>query len=310
MKLLFQLFRSSFFVSVLFFVACEQKMSEEEVKAYKEAHEQWQEQRMEKLKAPNGYVNLAGLYMLKKGLATFGSDTSNTIVFPSNAPAFLGKVRVTNTNSVLYEAPGDPIVMMKEPGKDSIWEAPAMQLVYDDSMHVNLQMQYESLAWYVIRRGNELAVRLRDYKNPKLDSLKSIDSYPVDVNWVLRAQFVPYDPPKILKIQNILGITYDQPSVGKLVFEKDGIEYALDVTEEGDEFFVTYADETTGEATYGGGRYMYTAKPDLNSEVVMDFNKGYNPPCVYTSFATCPLPPPQNKLNVAILAGEKFTSHY
>ncbi|WP_151997729.1 MULTISPECIES: DUF1684 domain-containing protein [unclassified Imperialibacter] len=290
--------------------SCDHKMSEEEVAAYKVAHQKWQQERIEKLKAPNGYVNLAGLYILNKGLSTFGSDSSNKIVFPEKAPAFLGKLRVTNTKSVLYEAPSEPVVMMKETGKDSIWEAPALQLVYDDSMHMSLQMSHEALTWFVIKRGDELAVRLRDFENPKLDSLQSIDSYPVDVNWVVTAEFEPYDPPKVLKIQNILGITYDQPSPGRLVFEKDGEEYALDVTEEGDEFFVTYADETTGEETYGGGRYMYTTKPNSSGEVVMDFNKGYNPPCVYTPFATCPLPPPQNKLKVAILAGEKFARHY
>ncbi|MEQ8812809.1 MAG: hypothetical protein RIE59_27300, partial [Imperialibacter sp.] len=106
-------------------------MSEEEVAAYKVAHQKWQQERIEKLKAPNGYVNLAGLYMLNKGLSTFGSDLSNKIVFPEKAPAFLGKLRVTNTKSVLYEAPSEPVVMMKEAGKDSTWEAPAMQLVYD-----------------------------------------------------------------------------------------------------------------------------------------------------------------------------------
>lgn len=295
---------------VVLLSSCDREMTEAEVATYKSEHQEWQRERLEKLKAPNGYVNLAGLYMIQRGAATFGSDSSNKIVFPGNAPAFLGKLMVTNTNSVLYEAPAEPIIQMRGWGKDSTWQAPSLQLVYDDSMHVSLQMQYDALAWYIIKRGDELAVRLRDYKSQKLDSLQTIDSYPVEISWVLKAEFEPYDPPKILTIQNILGITYDQPSPGRLVFEKEGTEYALDVTEEGDEFFVTFADETTGETTYGGGRYMYTSKPNNDGEVIMDFNKGYNPPCVYTPYATCPLPPPQNILKVAILAGEKFHSKY
>lgn len=312
MSRLFKLTRQFVFLILVvsFLWACERKMTEEEIAAYNAAHKEWQQNRLKKLKAPDGYVNLAGLYLLKRGLTTYGSDSSNGIVFPPNAPAFLGKLRLTNTNSVLYEASPETIVQMRKFGKDSVWEATPLQLVYDDSMKLSLQMEYESLAWYVIKRGEEVALRLRDFQHPALDSLHTIESYPVDVSWAVRAEFVPYDPPKVLKIQNILGITYDQESPGRLVFEKDGNNYALDVTQEGNEFFVTYADETTGETTYGGGRYMYTSLPDNSGYVTMDFNKGYNPPCVYTKYATCPLPPPQNHLKVAIEAGEKFSSHY
>lgn len=290
--------------------SCEKKMTEEEVAAYLKEHREWQQNRIAKLKAPDGYVNLAGLYMIKKGRIPFGSDSANLVRFPDKAPAFLGTLIVTGTQSVLYEAASGVSVTMKALKGDSTWWAEPLQLVYDDSLKVAVQMSHESLAWYIIKRGDELAVRLRDFENPRLDSLRSIDSYPADPEWVVKAKFEPYSPPKILTIQNILGITYEQPSPGRLVFEKGGNEYALDVTEEGDEFFVTYADETTGETTYGGGRYMYTTKPDENGEVVLDFNKGYNPPCVYTEFATCPLPPPQNKLSVFILAGEKYSNRY
>ncbi len=296
--------------ALIFAFSCTKEITEEEKKAYLKEHAEWQQKRIENLKAPDGYVNLAGLYWLKSGMNTLGSDPSNQVVFPQKAPGFLGKLLVTNTQSVLYEAPTDAEVLMKNPDSDSTWQAADLSLVFDDSMKVAHQMTYQSLTWYVIKRGAEIGVRLRDFEHPALDSLQSIDYFPTDLNWRLVADFEPYDPPKILKIQNIVGITYEQPSPGRLVFRKEGVEYTLDVTEEGDKFFVTYADETTGETTYGGGRYMYTLKPDSDGKVVMDFNKGYNPPCVYTEFATCPLPPPQNKLKVAILAGEKFSGHY
>lgn len=298
-------------LSVLTFAfSCTREITEEEKQAYLKEHAEWQQKRIADLKAPDGYVNLAGLYWLKSGMNTLGSETSSQVVFPQKAPAFLGKLLVTNTQSVLYQAPANAEVLMKNPDSDSTWLAADLSLVFDDSMKVANQMAYQSLAWYVIKRGDEIGLRLRDFEHPALDSLQSIDYFPTDLNWRLIADFEPYDPPKILKIQNIVGITYEQPSPGRLVFQKDGVGYALDVTEEGDKFFVTFADETTGESTYGGGRYMYTTKPDKQGKVVMDFNKGYNPPCVYTEFATCPLPPPQNKLKVAILAGEKFSGHY
>ncbi len=295
--------------AVLFFAACEQKMSEEEVKQFALAHAEWQADRIKKLKSPDGFLNLAGLYPLQRGVNTFGSDSTNSIVFPAKAPARIGKLMATTTNSVLFEPAAGTEVLLRPVAKDSSWAAGEMQLVYDDSLHIQTQMQTGDLAWFIIRRGNELWVRLRDYKHPALDSLQSIEAYPVDINWLLTAEFEPYDPPKILKIQNIMGNFYEQPSPGRLVFEKDGQEFSLDVTEDGDEFFVTFADATTGDDTYGGGRYVYTSKPDSNGKVVLDFNKAYNPPCVYTAYATCPLPPPQNKMPVAVLAGEKFSSH-
>lgn len=288
-------------------LACKQEMNEEELAEYKKQHATWRENRIEKLKAPGGYLNLAGLYWLKKGVNTLGSGGTNSIAFPADAPPFVGTLQVTNTLSVLFEPAPDLEVSLRSLGKDSSWQASEIQLVYDDSLRLFTQMQHEDLAWNIIKRGEQLGVRLRNYRHPRLDSLQTIEYYPVDISWRTIAEFEPYDPPKVLTIQNILGTTYDQPSPGRLVFEKDGREFALDVTEEGDEFFVTFADETTGEETYGGGRYLYTSKPDKDGKVVLDFNKAYNPPCVYTEYATCPLPPPQNKMSIAVVAGEKFS---
>lgn len=285
--------------------SCEQKMSEQEVQAYLKAYAEWQQNRISGLKAPEGYLNLAGLYWLEKGVNTFGSDSSNRLIFPAKAPAHLGLLRVTNTASVLYEP--QPGMAAALSSNDSSWTASEMQVVYDDSLKIATKMALGSLSWHVIKRGDRLGLRLRDLEHPALDSLRSIDYYPVDISWRLEATFEPYDPPKILQIQNVIGITYDQPSPGKLVFERDGSFFSLDVTEEGDRFFVTFADETSGEDTYGGGRYLYTSRPGPDGKVVLDFNKAYNPPCVYTAFATCPLPPPQNRLKLAVLAGEKLS---
>ena len=285
-------------------LACKQEMNEEEVTEYKQQHAAWQENRIEKLKAHDGYLNLAGLYWLKKGVNTLGSGGTNSIIFPPHAPPSVGTLRVTNTLSVLFEPAPDVVVDLRSLGKDSSWQASEIQLVYDDSLRLFTQMRHNELAWNIIKRGVELGVRLRNYRHPKLDSLQSIEYFPVDISWRTIAEFEPYLPPKILTIENILGTTYETASPGRLVFEKAGREFALDVTEEGDEFFVTFSDETTGEETYGGGRYLYTTKPDKNGKVVLDFNKAYNPPCVYTAYATCPLPPPQNKLSIAVVAGE------
>ncbi len=163
------------------------------------------------------------------------------------------------------------------------------------------------LSWNVIKRGDRYAIRLRDSAHPNRTNFKGIERYPVDPAWRVRAKFSAYEPAKKLKIVNVLGMVEEQPSPGALVFSLSGKEYRLDVLDEGAKipWFVIIADETSGEETYGGGRFLYVARADSSGETVIDFNKAYNPPCSFTPYATCPLPPEQNRLPLAVRAGEK-----
>jgi uncharacterized protein len=162
-----------------------------------------------------------------------------------------------------------------------------------------------SLEWYIIRRDTRLGIRLRDLNSPAIKEFKGVDRYPVDPAYRIEATFEPADSAHTIDITNVLGQTTPQSSPGTLVFTLHGREHRLDALEEDDKLFIIFGDETSGKDTYGGGRFVYTGKPNAENKVYIDFNKTHNPPCVFTPYATCPLPPAQNILKVAVEAGEK-----
>ncbi len=161
--------------------------------------------------------------------------------------------------------------------------------------------------WFVMKRREQYAVRLMDASRELLRTFEGIDHYPVDLRWRMPARWDPYEPARMMRVPNVMGTVGEQASAGALVFEVDGEQERRDVQgEPGDErFFVIFADATNGHGTYEGGRYVWVDAPDAKGWVVLDFNKSYNPPCVFSEFATCPLPPAQNRLAVAVEAGEK-----
>jgi uncharacterized protein (DUF1684 family) len=168
------------------------------------------------------------------------------------------------------------------------------------------------ISFFVIKRGERLGVRVKDSANPTLRDFHGIDSYTIDPRWRFEARWEPYRPPKTISVPNILGSIDEEKSPGAVVFEVGGRPYRLDAVQEAgsDDLFLIFGDQTNGEETYGGGRFLYASPPDKEGRVVVDFNKAYNPPCVFTPYATCPLPPRQNRLALRVEAGEKkYGSH-
>ena len=164
-----------------------------------------------------------------------------------------------------------------------------------------------SLRFFLIERAGLLGVRVRDLDNPHRTTFQGLSYFPVSTGWVFDARFEPYQPAHHIKIINILGMEQDYQSPGAVIFQKDGREWRLDAVLEapGDqELFIMFADGTSGHETYGGGRFLYVPLPGA-SGTRLDFNKAYNPPCALNDFATCPLPPPQNHLQLRVEAGEK-----
>ncbi|MCX8009993.1 MAG: DUF1684 domain-containing protein, partial [Ignavibacteria bacterium] len=147
--------------------------------------------------------------------------------------------------------------------------------------------------------------RLRDLEAPLVKNFKGIETYPIDKNWKIESQFIPYTSPKPIQIPTVIGTIEEDTARGYLAFQIDGEEFRLDPTSEGEKLFVIFADETNGKETYGAGRFLYVDKPDSTGKTYIDFNKSYNPPCAFTKYATCPLPPKQNRLKIKITAGEK-----
>jgi uncharacterized protein (DUF1684 family) len=166
-------------------------------------------------------------------------------------------------------------------------------------------MSHGNLRWSIIKRDDKLGVRLRNLKSPLAERFSGTERFAVDPSWKIVATLQTENQPKSLFITNIIGQTNQQKLAGKLVFTIKNEQYALDALEEGDELFIIFGDATSGETTYPSGRFLYAKKPDANGKTIIDFNKAYNPPCAFTDYATCPLPPKQNILPVAVTAGEK-----
>lgn len=260
----------------------------------------WHQQQMESLKSENGWLNLVGLYWLEEGENTFGSG--NEVDFKiegSKFPEVIG-VFILESGKVYFEPKVAGIQI------NSI-ELDSKTLVFDPENSITENLQFGSLKWVIIKRSDAYGVRLRDLEASEVTNFTGVDQFPVDLKWRIVADFVPYTPTKEIPITNVIGQTTPNPSPGYLEFQVNGESFKIDAiaSEDDEELFLIFADETSGGETYGGGRYMYVSRPDKSGKVILDFNKAYNPPCVYTPHATCPLPPRQNMLPVAIEAGHK-----
>ena len=259
----------------------------------------WRANRIARLQTDDGWLTLVGLYWLRPGRNSIGSAETALVKLPEKAPSSVGEL-VMEGGKVRLELPPDSSVTVEGKPVQSIEMKP-------DTSGEPTIAELGSIRFFVIKRAGEYGVRVRDRESPARTGFDGIDTYPIDRKWRIEARMIPYSPPKTIDIVNIVGQTTPSPSPGALVFEIDGREYSLDpIAEEGDEeLFVMFKDDTSGGETYGGGRYLYVDRPGADGKVIVDFNKSYNPPCVFTPFATCPLPPPQNDLPFALTAGEK-----
>ena len=199
--------------------------------------------------------------------------------------------------------------MASDAGKLNVDAQPitALDLKDDNDDNGPTILKLGSLIINVVKRGDRIGIRVKDSESQTRREFKGLEYYPIDPKWRLEARFEPYQPAKKIPITNVLGMTEDETSPGAFAFEVDGKTYRIDpILEKGEtDLFVMIADETTGKETYGAGRYLYVTPPDATGKVVIDFNKTYSPPCAFTNFATCPLPPRQNHLPFRIDAGEK-----
>ena len=261
---------------------------------------EWHQKRVERLTSKTGWMSLAGLFWLKEGENTFGADSSNNIIFPPDkAPNFMGTFVLENGTVRAKILPDVEVLLDSISVKDVAMKS--------DAEGEPTILSYGKLSWYIIKRSNDFAVRLRDSANPNIASFHGIKRYPVDSSWKIEATFESYNPQRSISVSTILGTVEEEPSPGALVFKIKNSVYRLDVIGNPDDesFFVIFGDETNKDETYEAGRYIYVDNPSDNEKTIIDFNKCYNPPCAFTVFATCPFPPEQNYLPVKITAGEK-----
>jgi len=260
--------------------------------------DQWHQKRIERLKDENGWLTIVGLYWLKEGDNIFGSDKNNDIVFPENAPQYIGKVSLKDSVITLYVNKEVNVTNEGNPIKE-------IKLEHDLIGNPTI-LDLGSLRWYIIKRGDRYGIRLRDINVPLRNKFDGIERFPANEDWKITASFEAYDPPKVISLPTQMGTVVEEPSPGAVVFEKDGQTYRIDAVDTGKRLWLIFADETSGKETYGAGRYLYIDKPDSTGKTVVDFNLAYNPPCVFTKYATCSFPPKQNLLKLKITAGEKM----
>ena len=269
--------------------------------AYKNEIRKWQSDRLATLTKYDGWLTLIGLDWLREGENRFGSNPANAIRLPKDrAPLVAGTLWLENGHVRMTAYPGVEITAAGVP-------VTSLDLRDDTEGGGPTVLKFGTLLLNVIKRGDRVGVRVKDSDSRTRREFKGLDYYPIDPKWRIEARFEPYQPPKIIPITNVLSMTDNETSPGALVFEVDGKTYRVDpILEKGEtDLFVIISDGTTGKETYGAGRYLYVSPPDQTGKVVIDFNKAYSPPCAFTNYATCPLPPSQNRLPFRIEAGEK-----
>ena len=293
-----------FLIASLVFSACS-KSSKPTAAFDQAAHEteiqKWQSERLASLTKDDGWLTLVGLFWLNEGENKFGSEAKNAVVLPKDkAPGIAGSLWLEKGHVRLAARTGVEIAADNK-------SVTALDLKDDNDDTGPTILKLGSLLINVVKRGERIGVRVKDTESRTRREFKGLEYYPVDPKWRIEARFEPYQPAKTIPITNVLGMTDDETSPGAFAFEVDGKTYRIDpILEKGEtNLFVMIADETTGKETYGAGRYLYVSPPDATGKVVIDFNKTYSPPCAFTNFATCPLPPRQNHLPFRIDAGEK-----
>ena len=269
--------------------------------SYRATIDQWRTDHEAGLKAEDGWLTVSGLFWLKEGMNRAGANQSNEIVLP-RGPADLGAFEVHDAKTTFRAAPG---VVVKLNGQ----LAGAVIPLKSDAEGKPDRIQFDAFTMFVIHRGERDGIRLKDTESESRKDFTGLHWFPVKENYRVVAKFVPYQPPKILTIPNILGETEQDTSPGYVLFTLNGQSLQLDPVVEDDQLFFIFRDLTSGKGTYPAGRFLYTDLPE-NGEVLMDFNQAQNPPCAFTAYATCPLPPKQNRLPVRIEAGELNYGHH
>jgi hypothetical protein len=271
---------------------------------YKASVEAWRKEREDDLRAEDGWLTVAGLFWLKEGENRFGTDPGNDIVLPKgSAPAHAG-VFVHKGGKTVIRVEGGARVMLD--GK-----AVHAQEVKADQPGPADKLALNALTMYVVKRGDRYGIRLKDKNSKQRTEFAGLSWFPVSESYKVLADWVPYDPPRQIAIANVLGQTEKSPCPGYASFTLNGKTIKLEpLGEPGDkELSFIIRDGTSGKETYGAGRFLDTDAPK-DGKLLIDFNKAYSPPCAFTEFATCPLPPKQNQMLVRIEAGERYQARH
>ncbi|MFN2511937.1 MAG: DUF1684 domain-containing protein [Pyrinomonadaceae bacterium] len=269
----------------------------------------WRAERALELQKADGWLALVGLEWLQSGDNSFGSAPDNNVQLPVGTPLHLGILRLEGATVTLLPPPGgfpDGFLLDGKPAE------PQTLKTDPHSDKNNPRLTTGSLSMYVIHRGDRYALRIRDSKSAALARFHGLKWFPPSVRYRVTARWIPYVPPRSITLSTLIGTRYSQPVPGAAEFTLAGKTYRLEpVLEDPDkaELFFILRDTTSTSTTYGACRFLYTGFPGRglaqSGKIVLDFNRLENPPCAYTPYATCPLPPARNRLPIALPVGEK-----
>ena len=265
---------------------------------YQQSVQEWRQKQEQDLKADGGWLTVAGLFWLKDGVNAAGSGASNQIVLP-RGPAKIGEFDFHSGRIVFRPVAGVAVTVNGKP-------ADADSRLKPDTDGKPDQVQCGGFTMFVIHRGDRYAIRLKDTDSKFRKEFTGMRWFPVASGYRVTAKFVAYEKPAMIAITNVLGETSQQPSPGYVLFTLAGQSMRLDPMVEDNHLFFVFHDQTSGQETYPPGRFLDANLPK-DGQVILDFNQAYNPPCAFTPYATCPLPPKQNRLPIRIEAGEQYT---
>jgi len=267
--------------------------------AYEAEVLEWRAGRLERLLDPNGYLTQVGLRWLDEGTYSIGSDPGNDIVIPATAAARIGELRVATDGVLLVVEEGVEVLHDGEPVSEIFMGA--------DTSENPVTVTHRSLAWGIIERDGPIAVRLRDYEHPFVDTFGPLSYYDIDPAYRVAAKLNSYAEPRTVAVDTVIdGFQQFPVAPGIVTFELNGERYELEPTISDEKLFFVFGDDTNRDATYGAGRFLYADAPGEDGRLVLDFNKSYSPPCAFNDFSTCPVASPRNRLPTRIEAGEKF----
>jgi uncharacterized protein (DUF1684 family) len=274
-----------------------------------EAHEQeilaWRRARVARLTAADSWLSLIGKHWIEPGSHRVGSDPSGEIVLPADrSPPQLGTFTLRDAVVSFEPHPGVELRLRAAGTHD---ERPVREpiLLRSDARGAPDKLLAGSLSLEIMERAGAFAVRVRDSESSRRKQFSGIDYYPIDPSLRMVARLEPYHPEKRIELAYETGSSEDKFAPFAAVFERDGVTVRLDLVPEGTQrYFLLFWDQTSRSESYGAGRFLYTQLP-VDGQIVLDFNQAFSPPCAFTPFAACPLPPPQNRVPLAIRAGEK-----
>jgi uncharacterized protein len=268
--------------------------------SYGKSVREFRAEREAKLTRDDGWLTVVALDWLREGENRIGSNPSFEVPLPKSVPDRVGTITLHKGVARFTPSPGVAVTFNG-------------QIARETNLKPDTGPDYDVLAvgrvkFFVIQRGDKMGVRVKDNDSAARKQFTGMRWYPIDPSWRMQAKFVPWDKPRALSFDTIIRIKEQDESPGYVTFERNGNEYRLEPVIDGKELWIVMRDQTSGKSTYAASRFLYTQMPHNGLKqpgpVELDFNRAENPPCVYSDFATCPLPPPQNRLRLAITAGE------